>query len=116
MRQVAQGLLGVDVVDDRADRHDDFGVQAAPSAAIRAAARLAVARLERAQVAEVREGVETLLRDEEHIAAVTTVAAIRSAERDGLLATETHDAPPAVTGLGLDRGFVDELHGEGTSG
>ena len=42
--------------------------------------------------------------------------AVRTAERDEFLATETDHAPTAVAGLDLDRGFVDELHAEGDWG
>jgi hypothetical protein len=111
VRQVAERLVGLGVVDHRAHRHDDLEVGTALAAAVGAAARLAVRRLEGAPVAEVGQRVESLVRDEVDAAAVAAVTAVRAPERDELLATEAHHAAPAVAGLDLDRGFVDELHG-----
>ena len=67
-------------------------------------------------VAEVRQRVQPLPRDQVDVAAVAAVAAVRPAERDELLAAKADHAAAAVAGLHLDRGFVDELHEEGARG
>jgi len=111
VRQVTEGFLGLGVVDDRTHRHHHLEVFAAAAAAVGTAARLTIRRLEGALVAEVRERIEPLARNDVDAAAGAAVAAVRPAERDELLAAEADHAAPAVAGLDLDRGFVDELHG-----
>ena len=111
--EVTERLLGVDVVDHGADRDDHFGIRAAAAAAIGAAAGLAVGALEGAHVAEIGERVQARLGDEVDAAASPAVTAVGPAERDELLAAKADHAAPAVAGLHLDRGFVDEFHANG---
>src|SRR6185437_7374636 len=108
--QVADQLVGIDIVHGRADRHADHGVLAAATVHVAAHAILAALRLELALVAEVDQRVQAFVRDQPHAAAFAAVTAVRTTERDELLAPETGATVPAVAGLNLDEGFVDEFH------
>src|SRR5690606_25986251 len=96
--EVADLLVGFDVDDRGADRHADHAVRPALAAHLLAHAILAALGAELAQVAEVDQRVEALVRDQPHRTAGTAVAAVRAAERDELLAAETHAAVAAVAG------------------
>ena len=100
-QQLAQHLAGVVVHDHGAHRHLDHEVLARLAGAVAAQAVLAalggVDRLE----AEVVEGVQAFVGDQEDRAAVTAVAARRAAVRDVLLAPE-RDAP-VPTAASADR-------------
>ena len=61
--------------------------------------------------AEVDEGVAVGIRDQVDRAAGAAIAAIRAAARYELLAAEAERAAPAVPGLHVDVGFVNE-HGD----
>ena len=112
-REVADQLVGGDVDDRRADRHADDLVLAGLACHLPAHAALPALRAKYALVAKVDQGVEALVRDEPDAAAVAAVAAVRPAERDGFLATETHATVAAVAGMYGNFGFVDEFHGWG---
>jgi len=60
-------------------------------------------------MAEVDQGVETLVGDHPHRAAIAAVAAVRAAEGNEFLATETGATVATVAGLDLDDGFIDEF-------
>src|SRR5690606_17740983 len=107
---VADHLVGGDVDDLGTDRDDDDGVLAALAVALLAHAVLAALGTEALLVAEVDQGIEVLRRLQPHAAAVAAVAAVRPAERDELLAPESHAAVAAVAGGDGDFGFVDEFH------
>src|SRR5690606_21650832 len=104
-------ILDVGYVDVLgADRDDDDGVLAALAVALLAHAVLAALGTEPLLVAEVDQGIEVFRRLQPHAATVAAVAAVRPAERDELLAPESHAAVAAVAGGGGDFGFVDEFH------
>ena len=107
---VAENLLGVGVHDQRAQRHLDVDVTAALARAVAPLSRLAMLGTEAARKAKVGEGVDVDVADEVHRAAIATVAAIRPAARDELLAAETHAAVATVTGFHAYDGFIDKLH------
>ena len=58
--------------------------------------------------AEVDEGVDVRAGDRVDRAAVTAIAAARSAARDELLAAKREAAAPAMTGFDVNVDFVDE--------
>ena len=104
------------LVDGRrhgAGRHLDVEVLAAPPGAVRAFAVAAAPRLELGVIAEVDQGVEIRCGGEVDRAAPATVAAVGTAARHELLATEAHAAVAAVTGDRDDVDFIDE-HGWNT--
>jgi hypothetical protein len=61
--------------------------------------------------AEIREGIDALLRTEVDASAIPTVTPIRATEGDEFLATKTGATAAAVAGLHLTFGFVDKFHG-----
>ena len=101
------------LVDGRrhgAGRHQDVEVLAAPPGAVRAFAVAAAVRLELGVIAEGDQGVEVRRGDEVDRAAPAAVAAVGTAARHELLATEAHAAVATVTGGRDDVDFIDE-HG-----
>src|SRR6185437_12817542 len=109
--EVADQFVGIEVEHGRADRHADHRVLAAAAVHVAAHAILAALRLELTLVAEVDQRVQAFVRDQPHAAAFAAVATVGTAERNELLAPEAGTAVPAVAGLHLDDGFVDEFHG-----
>jgi hypothetical protein len=115
------GLAGLDEVgedrflvvgqDDGADGHLQDHVVGGCAGAVRAGTVAALAGLEVLGIAVVDKGVQPLHRLGEDIAAAAAIAAVRAAKLDVLLATEGDDAVSAVTGLQIDLGLVEELHG-----
>ena len=103
------------VADDGAHRHAQDDVVGGGAELVGATPALAVARLVAARVAEVDQRVEVAVADREDAAAPSAVAAVRPAERDELLAPKAHAAVAAVAGDDVDRRFVDESHGRGST-
>ena len=95
----------------RADGNRHVEVVAVAAVAVRALAVPAALGRELRVEAEVDEGVAVGIRDEVDRAAGAAVAAVRPAARHELLATEAERAAPAVPGLHVDVGFVNE-HGD----
>ena len=60
--------------------------------------------------AEIDEGVQRWIGDENDVSTVTPIAAVRAPVGNVLFPTETQAAAAAVAGFDADRGFVDELH------
>ena len=108
--QVADDLVGIEVVHHGADRHDDRLVLAGLAVHLAAHAVLAALRLEAGFVAKIDEGVEVLVGLHPDVAAIAAVAAIGAAERDELLATERNAAVAAIASGDGDFNFVDEFH------
>ena len=71
---------------------------------------LAVLRVVVLQVAEVEQGAEVLVGDEDDAAAIAAVASGRAALVDELLAAERDRAVAAIAGLHLNADLIDELH------
>ena len=61
-------------------------------------------------VAEVDQGVEVVFGDEDDVAALAAVAAVRAAELDEFLPPERDHAVAAVAGAEVDLGLVEKLH------
>src|SRR5690606_37012865 len=66
--------------------------------------------LEMLLIAEIDQRVEPVHRDRDDRAAASAVAAVGAAELDELLAPEAEAAVAAVAPLGIDFGFIEELH------
>src|SRR5690606_5448169 len=96
--QVADHLVGIDAVHRGAGRHGDQHVLATLAVHLPAHAVLAALGSELLLVAEVDQGVEVLVGDQVHAAAIATVATVRPTQRNELLAPETHAAVAAVAG------------------
>lgn len=109
--QVADDLVGLDIDHHGADRHGDGQVLAGLAVHLPAHAVLAALRTERALVAEVDQGIEILVGDQPHTAAIAAVATIRPTQRDELLAAKADAAIAAIAGRDLDFRFVYEFHG-----
>ena len=101
------GVRGL-FVHERADRHGQLEIGAAVTGAVGSHAVLAALGGEQRMEAEVDEGVDVRAGDRVDRAAVTAVAAARSAARDELLAAEREAAAPAMTGFDVNVDFVDE--------
>ena len=102
-------ILGL-LIDQRADRHFEVDVGRVLARAVGALAMAAAARVELAVESEGDERVDVGAGDGVDGAALASVAAVRTAARDELLAPEAHAAGAAVPGLYEDVDFVDE-HG-----
>ena len=114
-QQFSDHVARLGIADDRAHGHAQHDVVGRRAELVRTAARLAVARLVAACIAEVDQGVQVAVADCIHAAPTTAVAAVGTAERDELLATEAHATVAAAAGNHIDGGFVDEFHGVGGS-
>src|SRR5690606_10180054 len=110
VREIAERLAGVDILDERAPRHFDVEILARDAGPVVARPAAAARRAKAPLHAEVRERVDSLASDQQHVAAVAAVAAIGSAARAELLPPEADAAITAAAGLNVDIGFVDELH------
>ena len=108
--QVAQLLAGIDIGHDGTDRDGHVDVLASVTGAIVAAAALAILTPIGARNPKVRQRIHALDRFEVHAAAQPPVAAIGTAEGNEFLAPKADAAAPAVAGLHLQFGFVDEFH------
>src|SRR4029078_5648788 len=91
-----------------AGRHQDVDVRAAPPGAVRPFAVAAAVGLELRVIAEADQRVQVGGCGEVHRATPAAVAAVGTAARPELLATEAHAAVAAVTGGRDDVDFIDE--------
>ncbi|MCY1463283.1 hypothetical protein D9M71_811550 [compost metagenome] len=64
-------------------------------------------------MAEIDQGIEVFVGADVHAAAIAAVAAVRAAQRNELLATETDAAVAAIAGGNLDFCFVYKFHDSG---
>ena len=92
----------------RADRNADLDGLARGAVLQRAAAGLAVARLEPPLRAERREVAQVRVRDEDDVSARAAVAAVGTTLRDVLLTPKVQAAVAAATRLHVDAGAVVE--------
>src|SRR5471032_396179 len=109
------GKVGQDftarVVDDQgADRHAQVNIISALAVAIRAAARLAIARLVHFGKAEIDERVDIAVGHGPDGPALTAIAAIGTAERPEFFTAERGTAVAAIARDDFDFCFVDKLH------
>ena len=108
--EVGQNFAGVEVGDDRADRHAQDDVVAAGAVAVGAAAVFTALADEFAGVAVVDQRVDVAVGYNVDAAATAAVAAVRAAHRDVFFAAESCGTIAAVTGFNVNLCFVDELH------
>ncbi len=95
---------------DRARRHLDQAVRAVRPGPVLPHAVAAAPGLEVLLIAVVDERIEVLDADDDDVATLAAVTAVRAAELDELLAPEAHAPVAAVAGLHVDLGEVEELH------
>src|SRR5690606_2206031 len=109
--QVADHLLGGGIDHCGAHRYRQDQILALGTSTLGRPALLAVRCIETTGVAVVDQRVEVLVGLQKNGAAITTIAPIGATLFDEFLATETHHAVTAVTGLYKNRYFIDEFHG-----
>ena len=111
LRQIGDHRLLVLVQNLRAGRHpEDHGLGGLP-AAVLPHAMAAARRLEVLLVAEVDQRVEPIDRLDDYVSTAPTVAAVRPAELDELLAPKGDAAVPAVAAFDKDFLLIEEFHG-----
>ncbi|MNZ94168.1 hypothetical protein D3C78_1132690 [compost metagenome] len=108
--QVADDFLGGRVDHRGADRHAQDQVVALLAGAVGAAAVGAALGLEMTGVTVVDQGVEVVVGNHVHGAAVATVTAVGTTVLDEFFAAEAHATVTAITGFDPDRYFVNKLH------
>ena len=106
--QIGEHFTRVQIAHDRSLGNHHFEV--APPAAVQVLAhsRHPVFAATVRMITECDEGRHVVIGDEPHRPAVTAVAAVRTAEDDRPLATETHATRSAVTAAHVQLCFVDE--------
>ena len=110
LSQVGDHVAGDLVTDDRPYRQLDRDVGAGVAGHPRAHTVLAAPRFPLALELEVVKRVEAPGRDDEHGSAAAAVSTGWAASGDELFAPERDASGPAVSGLDLDGGLVDEHH------
>src|SRR5262249_33477440 len=108
--QIANQLSGRCIPDDRAHRHLDHAIVAAPAIAILAHALLAAASPISFREAKIERRGKLMISSPHHVPPMAAIAAIGAASRNELLPPETHATTPAITGDDADFYFIDELH------
>src|SRR4029453_8663496 len=88
----------------------DHQVLAAGAGAVGPGAALAAGRAEMLGVTKVDQRIEAGHRLKNHVAALATLTAVRTAIFDELFAPETDRAGPARAGADEDLGLVEEMH------
>ena len=113
MDEVAEDLAAVPIVDHRAQRHAEEQVPARGPVAIGPLAMLATGGVIVAPVVVVEQRAQSGIGLHPHAAAVSAVAAVRTAVRHVLLTPETDAARAPVAALDEDLDLVDEHRGPG---
>src|SRR5262249_15234220 len=108
--EIEQHLAGLVVDHLGAGGHTQHHVLGVGAGLLSALAVVALPRLEVLLVAVVDQRVESVDAFEDHVAAAATIAAVRAAELDVLLAPERAGAGAAVAALEIDLGLVEEFH------
>ena len=110
-RQIGDQRLAVFFVDLRTDRHFHDRVVAVGAGHLLAHAAFAVLGADMLLEAVIDQRVEIVDRLDPDVAALAAIAAPGAAIFDELLAPERDAAVPAVAGLDIDLGDVEEFHG-----
>mgnify|MGYP000109019671 CR=1 FL=1 len=110
-RNLTEQFVGIRVTDDGAEWHWDFDILAARPTAIGLLAVFAIGRPIATVEAEIRQRIQSAVRDGVDAATVAAIAAIGAAERNEFFAPEGHMPRPAVPSLDTNGGFVYKLHG-----
>ena len=107
---LGQQLAGRAVAHQRSQRHADAHVGARLAGAVRSLAVAPAIGGHATGVTQMEERVERAVAGDDHRAAVTAVAARRSAARHVLLAPEGDTAVAATSSLDVERYLIDENH------
>ena len=107
---IAHGLAGALVDNPGADRHFYRHVFTTLTGTVAALAILPTFGAERFFKTVVDQGVQVLVRFQPDIAAITAIAAVRTAFRNILFAAEAYATIAAVTCYDQDRCFIYKLH------
>jgi hypothetical protein len=116
VRQIAQLLLSVGIVNSRTDWNRDIHVGAARAGTVVAATGFAVRRSKGPHETKIGQRVNAFRRHQVDASAEPAITAIRTAKWNKLLAPKTQATTPAVAGMDSDGGFVDEFHGYAVMG
>src|SRR5262245_10697034 len=108
--QISEQGLAVFLVDLCSGRYLQHDIGAARAVAVFAHAGVTVVGPKVLLVAVGYEWIQAVDRLYDDVAALTSVAAVRSTELDKLLAPERHAAVPAVARADVDLGFIEEFH------
>src|SRR5262245_2827583 len=109
--EIGQQGLVVLVKDLRAGRYLEHDVGTARAGAIAAHAMATRLGLEVLLVAIVDQRVQAVDAQRNHVTATPSIAAVRTAEFNELLAPKRHTAVSARAGADVDLGLIEELHG-----
>src|SRR5262245_20240085 len=107
-REVVKHLIGVVVVDDRADGYFDLEIGATAAMTVTASAVTAAFGAKCVVEAKFEKSVFVRVCDEIDIAAAASTSAIGTAARHKLLAPEGNASMPAIAGFDHDLGFIDK--------
>ena len=108
--QVANDFTGIDVMHNRAARHDNVEVAAALAGSIPAGATRTALGRETPCDAEVGQGIRCIVCDQVDAASVAAVATIGTTFSNKFLTAKTQAAVATVSGFNANYGFVDEFH------
>jgi hypothetical protein len=92
------------------DRHTQHKVIAAGTGAVAPRAATTVGRAEMLLIAIVDQRVEIVLRDDDDVAALAAVTAVRPAELDEFLAPKAQRTGATVAALHVDLALVEKFH------
>ena len=109
--QVANHFLSTRINHRGADWHAQHQLFTLAPRAIGTATIGATLGIKAAGIAIVDQGVEVLVGDHVHRAAIPPITTVRPTILDELLATETHATVAAITSFYKNRYFIDEFHG-----
>ena len=108
--QVGEHNAAVRILDDRAERHADDAVLAAPAVLVAALAAAAVVRPEVGPVTEIDERAQVAVGHQKDVPALAAIAAVGPAPGHEFFPPETDAAVTAVTGFHKELGLVDKSH------
>jgi len=109
-RQIANDLIGICITHDGADWDTHSQVVAAAAVTLPTHAVFTTLGAKMALMAKIDERIQTLIGDQINTAAIAAIAAVRTAERDELLAPKTDATIASAACKDLDSRFIDELH------
>ena len=110
LTHIRHQFTGIRIGDDGAGGHPHLAVFTALAVLLLAAAVLATAGPDQGLEFKIQQRGDSGIDDAHHIAAVAAVAAAGSAAWLVLLAQKSDTSTPAVAGMHVDLGFIDELH------
>ena len=112
--EVRQHLFRIQVDHGGTHRHIQNDIVSGFAGHLPTLARLTIPRLENTVVPVIHQGVDIGIGLHIDMTAGTTVSAVRPAELHVFLATKAQTAVTALSGMDINSGFIDKLHGEQT--